>query len=372
MAKRFIVIGGGILGASTAYQLAKKGADVIMIDRNDEGQATDAAAGIVCPWLSQRRNKAWYQLAKGGASIYPQLIKELANDGEIETGYARVGAISIHTDEKKLVAMKERAIKRREDAPEIGDVTLLDTAQTKAMFPLLNDEFRSVYVSGAARVDGRALRNALIRGAQKHGASIVNGNASLVHKGPHIIGAMVNGDTIKADVVIATAGAWMDQLLQPLGIAFDVVPQRAQIMHLHLPYLDTSKWPVVIPPNNQYMLAYNDNRIVIGATHENDVGFDYRVTAGGLHEILTKAMEVAPGLATSTVLGTRIGFRPFTPGFLPVIGPLPGYDGLLLANGLGASGLTTGPFIGKQLAKLAFGEATEIDLADYDVAGALK
>lgn len=371
MAKKFIIVGGGILGASTAYQLARKGAEVIVVDRNEKGQATDAAAGIVCPWLSQRRNKSWYHLAKSGAKTYPQLIEQLAKDGETKTGYARVGAISIHTDEKKLLEMQNRAIKRRENAPEIGDITLLGTAQTKEMFPLLADGYQSVHVSGAARVDGRALRHALIRGAQNYGASFIAGDARLIHKGSQVVGVSVNGNIFEAETVITTSGAWMEHLLKPLGITFNVVPQRAQIMHLHLPEVDTSAWPVVIPPNSQYMLAYPDNRIVIGATHENNVGFDHRVTAAGLHEILTKAFEVAPGLASGTVLETRVGFRPFTPGFLPVIGALPGYSGLLLANGLGASGLTMGPFIGMQLAKLALGEELEIDLADYDVAGAL-
>ena len=67
--KSFIVVGAGILGASAAYHLAKKGADVTLIDRGERGRATDAAAGIVCPWLSQRRNQAWYKLAKGGAGV---------------------------------------------------------------------------------------------------------------------------------------------------------------------------------------------------------------------------------------------------------------------------------------------------------------
>lgn len=80
--KKVIVIGAGILGASTAYQLAKLGADVILVDRKDKGQATDAAAGIICPWLSQRRNQAWYQLAKAGARFYPGLIEELKSEGK--------------------------------------------------------------------------------------------------------------------------------------------------------------------------------------------------------------------------------------------------------------------------------------------------
>ncbi|WP_258168317.1 FAD-binding oxidoreductase, partial [Paenibacillus sp. AR247] len=94
--KKYIIIGSGILGASTSYQLAKMGADVLLIDRKDPGQATDAAAGIICPWLSQRRNQAWYQLAKAGAAFYPGLIKELEAEGETQTGYAKVGALSVH------------------------------------------------------------------------------------------------------------------------------------------------------------------------------------------------------------------------------------------------------------------------------------
>ncbi|MBP2076834.1 NAD(P)/FAD-dependent oxidoreductase [Oceanobacillus polygoni] len=372
MSKKCIIIGAGILGASTAYHLAKKGAKVVIIDRNDQGQATDAAAGIVCPWLSQRRNKAWYNLAKNGARMYHELINELLDDGEKDVGYAQVGVISLHTDEKKLLAMRDRAIKRRETAPEIGEITLLDSTQTKSMFPILSEEYSSVHVSGAARVDGRKLRDALLQAAKKHGAEFITGNASLMTEDVQITGISVDGKTIDGDCVIAATGAWMNELIQPLGVTFQVTPQRAQIMHLAVPDMDTSTWPVVMPPNNQYMLAFDDRRIVVGTTYEDDTGFDYRNTAGGMQEILNKAIEVAPGLRNSTVLETRIGFRPVTPGFLPVIGELPNFKGLLLANGLGSTGLTMGPYIGMQLANLALGEKLEIDLEDYAVAGAVQ
>lgn len=117
--KSYIVVGSGILGASTAYHLAKAGANVTIVDRQQLGQATDAGAGIVCPWLSQRRNKAWYKIVKGGARYYSSLIQQLEEDGETDTGYNRVGAISLHTDEKKLDQMEERAYKRREDAQRL-------------------------------------------------------------------------------------------------------------------------------------------------------------------------------------------------------------------------------------------------------------
>ena len=372
MARKYIIIGAGILGASTAYFLAKAGADVMILDRKDKGQATDAAAGIVCPWLSQRRNKAWYYLAKSGAGFYPQLIEELSKDGETETGYSRVGAISLHTDDSKLTAMRVRAMKRREEAPEIGEISLLSSEQTKTLFPLLKDGYGSVHVSGAARVDGRKLRDALMRGAKKHGATFISWDGSLVHEGSQIIGVKANGTAMKADTVIAANGAWMNELIKPLGIDFIIAPQRAQIMHIQVEGLDTSKLPVVMPPSNQYLLGFDDNRIVAGSTHEDGVGFDYRTTISGQHEILSKALEYAPGIGAGTLLETRVGFRPVAPGFLPVIGELPGFKNLLLANGLGASGITMGPFIGKQLANMAQGKRLDIDLAAYDIAGALK
>lgn len=370
--KTYIVVGAGILGASTAYHLAKAGVRVTLVDRQDLGQATDAAAGIVCPWLSQRRNKAWYQMAKGGARYYASLIEQLEANGEKDTGYKRVGAISLHTEEKKLDQMEERAYKRREDAPEIGEITRLSSDETKKLFPPLSEEYSAVHISGAARVNGRALRQALVNAAKKHGAVYIKGNASLVHENNRIIGIEVEGETLTADQVIVTAGAWANELLQPLGVNFLVTFQKAQIVHLHMPEINTESWPVVMPPNDQYILAFEDGRVVVGATHENDTGFDYRVTAGGLHEVFDKALSVAPGLSNSTMMETRVGYRPFTPGFLPVIGALPNFDGILVANGLGASGLTAGPFLGSELAKLALGEQTELDLSYYDVAGAIE
>ncbi len=371
--KKVIVIGSGILGASTAYHLAKMGANVIIVDRKDKGQATDAAAGIICPWLSQRRNQAWYQLAKAGASFYPGLIEELKSEGETETGYAQVGALSIHDDLEKIKKMEKRAHLRQADAPEIGEITRLNEKETHERFPLLVEGYHSVHISGAARIDGRALRDALVRSAQKNGAVLIQGNATLQYESDHVTGVVVGARSFSSDKVIVCAGAWANQLLLPLGIHFKVSYQKAQIMHLQVPNRqDTGTWPVIIPPSDQYLLAFDKQKMVIGATHENEIeGYDTRVTAGGMQEILNKGLELAPDLANSTFQEVRVGFRPFTPGFLPVIGAVPGWDGLIAANGLGASGLTMGPFIGNQLAKLALGMNLDIDINDYDIRKAI-
>lgn len=369
--KKVIVIGAGILGATTAYKLAKSGLEVTIIDRNEPGQATKTAAGIICPWLSQRRNKAWYHLAKGGARIYPDLITELEHDGELDTGYRKVGAISIHSDHEKLLAMEQRAIKRREDAPEIGDISLLNEQQSKELFPLLADGYQSVFVSGAARVDGCQLRTALLRGAKKFGAVLLDENAHLLTDGSTVIGVKTAKQQMEADLVIATNGAWMNELFKPLHISFKGTFQKGQLLHLSVANNASKQWPLVMPPTDQSIVPF-DSHVVIGATHENTDVFDNRVTAGGIYDILKKALPYAPELTKYTVKEMKVGFRPFTPGFLPVIGKISGLDGLLVANGLGASGLTTGPYLGIELAKLALNEKLTISLDDYDVHHAIE
>jgi D-amino-acid dehydrogenase len=365
--KKIVIVGAGIFGASCAYHLAKAGADVLVIDRGETGRSTDAAAGVLCPWLSQRRNKDWYLLAKLGTRYFPELVEELEKDGETDTGYRRVGVITLHRDRSKLEKMKERVLKRREDAPEMGEVRELAPDEAAEMFPLLSKDFYFLYVSGAARVNGSALREALLNAAKKHGAKTAIRSAELDFQGNTVTGVFASGEYYPADTVIVAAGAWTPELLWPLGIRMKVRGQKGQIVHLQLRNRETEDWPMLMLPESQYILPFDDGRILAGSTHEDDDAFDERVTAGGLHAILDKALSAAPGLAEGQFLEARFGFRPVAPDFMPAFGPVPGFDGLLVANGLGSSGLTVGPYLGLQVAKIALGEKCDVPLSPYDV-----
>ena len=101
------------------------------------------------------------------------------------------------------------------------------------------------------------------------------------------------------------------------------------------------------------------------ATRETGSGFDYRITPAGLAEILEQTLAVAPGLADGTYLETRVGFRPMGPDIRPLLGPVPGLDGLVIATGLGASGLTMGPLAGSLAAQVALGLPPAIDLEPF-------
>ena len=119
-------------------------------------------------------------------------------------------------------------------------------------------------------------------------------------------------------------------------------------------------------------MQVQDGRIVAGATHENNTGFDDKLTAGGIFHILEKTLDVAPGLAAAEFTGAATGFRPATLSALPFIGQVPGQAQLFAANALGASGLTAGPYLGMQLAKLTTGETTDLDIGLYDIKEAFE
>ncbi|MFD1018613.1 NAD(P)/FAD-dependent oxidoreductase [Thalassobacillus hwangdonensis] len=370
--KRIIVIGAGILGAATAYHLTERGASVTLIDRKDTGQATAAAAGIICPWLTNRRNTEWYKLVTEGAKYYPELMERLSEYGTMDPAYRQVGAINIFSKDKMLDKKYELALARQKDTPEMGKVTKLSESETKALFPPLKDGYSAVHISGGGRVDGASLRDTLIHAATSRGMTYKVGSASLIQEGNRITGVNDNQERMSADEVVVTGGVWAKEILKPLGIDFLLTSQKAQIVHLNIPDTDTSDWPVVMPPFGQYFLAFDGGKIVLGATAENHAGEDARVTMGGVHEVIDKALRVAPGFATTTYVGTKVGFRPFTPESLPAIGRLPGLDGLFIANGLGSSGLTSGPYIGKELAKLVMEEQAELDVKEYPVSSAIR
>lgn len=363
---RTIVVGAGVLGASTAYHLARDGAEVIVIDAARDGRATAAGAGIICPWVSGVDDPTFYALYAGGGRYYTDLVAALAELGESDLGYRRSGALVVSADSSELAFIERFALQRQTDAPEMGAISRLAPREARALFPPLRQDFGAVHVAGGARVDGRRLAASLLRAAQRHNATLHPGEATLRAVGRRVVGVTVSGETISADEVIVTAGVWAPELLHRLGIPLPIQPQRGQILHLRVAGYDTRDWPVILPPGSHYLLAFDDARVVVGATREPDAGFAYRVTAAGQAEVLAHALDVAPGLAAAELIETRVGFRPVGPEVRPLLGRVRGVDGLVIGNGLGAAGLTIGPLAGRLLAELALGQTTQMDLTAFD------
>jgi D-amino-acid dehydrogenase len=361
---RLVVVGSGIVGASCAFSASRLGAEVVLVDAALPGQATAAGAGIVCPWWSSPEDDpVWYAFACASARVYPRLVEELAELGETDVGYRQVGALVLVDSAEQQDKVRQLMLARRQAMPEVGEVAALSAAQARDLFPPLRGDRAAVLIGGGSRVDGRLLAGALRTAAARQGAVIAAGWAELVCRDGRAAGVMLDGEIIEADAVVAATGAWTTAFLEPAGVTVAVTPQRGQITHIGMEPADTSRWPVVLPgKTGHYLVAFDGSRVVAGATREPGAGFDYRVTPGGLSEVLREALAVAPGLAGGTYLETRVGFRPVSPDERPLLGPVSGVDGLVVATGLGHSGLTMGPYAGSLAAKIALGESADIDL----------
>jgi len=364
---RIVVLGAGIVGASAAYHLTRLGAEVFLVDRDVPGRATFAGAGIICPWLSQVRDPRYERLSFAAAKFYPELVTELAAGGETETEYKVVGGLVVGESARQLEAIARRLQEHLDrGVKEIGEVRLLSSGGPKERFRYLDSALAGVYLSGAARVSGEMFRAALCKAAIRADARRLLGTAVLEASGQTVVGVRVNGEYIPSDTVIIAAGAWSSELCRPLGIDLAVEPQRGQIVHLRVPETDTGTLPIILPAlSDYYLLGFPDSRIVIGATRETGSGFDFRVTAGGVTEVLQEGFRIAPELRQATLAEVRVGFRPVSKDGLPLLGRIPAVSGLVIATGLGPYGLTVGPYVGLLAAQLAVGKTPIQDISAF-------
>jgi D-amino-acid dehydrogenase len=362
-----IVIGAGIAGASAAFHLRELGVEVEIIDSNAPGRATLAGAGIICPWLSKNSDHDYQTLSFAAYRYYPNLISKLTALGETGIEYDLVGGLAVGESLDQLEPVVRRLQKHLADGvKEVGDIRLLDKGGPRELFPYLDPALAGVYLSGAIRLSGESIRNALLGAAAKAGAKRRSGTAVLERYGDSVVGVHLNGERIEADSVIVAGGAWSAGLCRPLGLNLDLQPQRGQILHLKVEETNTGALPVIVPVlNDYYLLAFADSRVVVGATRETGSGFDSRVTAGGVEEVLREGLKIAPDLRNATLIEVRVGLRPMTKDGLPLIGRPSQLGGLIIATGLGRYGLTVGPYAGRLAAQLAAGQSPDIDLSHY-------
>ena len=365
-----IVAGGGVVGATAAYLCARGGLRTLLLDRADTGRATDAGAGIIAPRTSTR-SEALFELGLRSGDFYPTLLGYLAEDGGGDTGYARCGDLRVAVTEDELepfgalIAILD-ARRARHGYPTADDVREIKPDEARALFPPLARPLRALHDRTAARVDGRLLNQALLKAAAGRKVTLVRAGADrLIVEDGRVAGVTAGADVHRAGSVIIAGGAWTPALAGPLGVAIAVAPQRGQIIHLQVAERATGDWPVVHAFHDHYIVSRAGGRVVAGATRETGSGFDPRVTAAGVHEVLGEALRVAPGLTGAGMLETRVGLRPLSADGLPILGPIPGVAGAYVATGHGPSGLTLGPYSAALISELVLGRAPALDLTPF-------
>ena len=363
------VVGGGLVGASLAYELVSRGADVLLLDGRHPGRATDAGAGILSPETTWHPDDGLFAFGCAAAVHYRALVDRLTAAGAEDTGYAPCGLLMVGIDPGEDDWFATRAELARRRSP--GLLRPLTAAQARDLFPPLGETRHALHNPAAARVDGRSMRAALLHAARAHGLRDLEANVSALRiEGGRVLGVVSDLGPVSGAAVAVAGGAWSSSFADQLGVRIPVAPVKGQIVHLALPPdrhhpVDTGGWPIVSPVLNHYLVAWPGGRVACGGTYEPAASFDTRPTVAGLAELLHAALVIAPGLADAVVADVRVGLRPVSEDHLPVLGPVPGWDNVHLLTGHGTEGLLLGPYSSALVARALTEASVPEDLAPF-------
>ncbi|MHC5373501.1 NAD(P)/FAD-dependent oxidoreductase [Enterococcus sp. LJL120] len=344
--KKIAVIGGGIIGLTLANYLDTTKFAVTVYDEG-LGQATKASAGIISPWLSKRRNQKWYALARDGAAFYQKLV----SDFKLEpTVYKKSGTLILRKSQD-VAELSELATERKKTAPAIGEIQLLTAEETAERNPLLKPQ-PSLLIDGGARLDGKACLQQLRKIAAAKGIQFIPEKATVQRKASAY--EVLSPQTGKKDFdfIAFTNGPHLPNSLEPLGYLAKVRPQKGQLLVFQTNFSTSGNWPVAMLDGESDLIPFENGKILVGATHENNQGFDLEATPAAFADLQRKTLPfLAEAALFSQPYHYRVGTRAYTEDFAPFFNCLPADPAIAVASGLGSSGLTTGPLIGFLLAK---------------------
>ncbi len=351
-----VVVGGGLVGSSVAYELVTAGAATVLVDRHDPGRATDAGAGILSPETSQDPDPDLFAFGMAAADHYLELVRRLAEDGATGSGFAVTGSLLVAERPGDDAVMEAAAALIRARRPaSVEEIAPSDAAR---WFPPLGTVRRALHNQAARRVDGRTFNGALRRAAVHRGLRVVDTGVTrleLDRATRAVTGVRTADGSVAAGAVVVCGGAWSAELAHSLAVHLPVQPLKGQIVHLRLPTADSRHWSIVQPVLGFYLVPWPEGRVACGGTMEAHAGFDHRPTADGIHQLLRECLRTAPGLADATVVDVRVGSRPVTPDGRPVLGEVAGWSNLFVATGHGTEGLLLGPLSGRLVAHRVLG-----------------
>jgi glycine oxidase len=319
-----VIVGGGIIGLTTGYFLAREGVRVRILDRGDFGrEASWAGAGILPPVDLATARTPYEQLRAHSIQLLTVLSRELREQVGVDNGYLRCGG---------LVISEEGGAAEEEWCPEGARCLSITRERLGALEPALSPRF----AHGFELPDVAQLRNprhlkALLAGCQRLGVALQPGCPihGFERSGGRISAVKSVGGTVPGGHFVIATGAWTDPLLEPLGWRPGIHPVRGQIA-----LLDTGR-PLlrrVLMWGERYLVPRPDGRVLVGSTQEY-VGFDKRTTATAISELLTVASALVPALGAAQVERCWAGLRPGSPDGLPYLGPVPGSENLVVAAG---------------------------------------
>ena len=369
-----IIVGGGVIGSSIAYHLAREGVSCILIEREGIGAgASSIAAGMLTPVAERLEAGPLYQLGLASLAAFPDTLQAVHEASGIDPEYITAGTLRLAFTEDEERELRGLIAKVR---PALeGD--WLTSEEVQSIEPRLTQDARgALFTPGERQVRAARLTLGFAQAAEAQtgrtrfllGQQVVG----LTYMGDRITGVrLADSSHVTADHVVLAAGPWSSVLIEDLpssqagmGVHLPVRPVRGQILSLHT-------MPRPLRTNvfygSGYLTPKVDGTVLVGATQE-EAGFDTRSTAQGASWLLSVAVQLLPELGDASVVGMSVGLRPGTPDGLPIMGSVPGYVGLTVATGHFRSGILLSPITGQLIAEHITTGQTGISLEPFSLA----
>jgi len=334
-----VVIGAGIVGCAVAYELARRGLRVRVIDRREVGQgATQASAGVLAPYIEAPDRRPLLDLTTRSLDLYDEFVAGIVEDSGAAVQYARTGTLEVAAGPHDMARLE--SIRAACEARGIG-AELLDAGAVRQVEPQLAPAVHGgLIVESHGFVGVSELTAALRRAAASHGVAFQTSAAvTRVARNGAAVRVETAGDALACEWAIMAAGSWAGHVEIEGAAPVPIRPVRGQLLHLGWPALALRR---VIWAPDCYLVPWNDGSVLAGATSE-EVGFDERATVAGVRELIDATRRVAPAVSKASFQEARVGLRPATPDELPVIGPSAAVPGLVYACGHFRNGILLAP-----------------------------
>ena len=366
------IVGAGIVGCATAYELTKRGVSVTLVDRGEVSSGT-TGLGEGNALCSDKDEGPELELAVAGMPLFDE-IEELVGD---PARIRRKGALIVHPDEATWAGEPARAERLRAAGV---NASLLSPDEVPELEPNLTGEIHgALYVPDDLQCDPRAIAEALAAWSEDHGAEIRTGTevtALEPGKGVHL----ADGTLLSAEQIVLAAGPWSAPLAATSGLPLPLEPRKGQLIRLRLPEPDPTFLRRKIV-DGSYLASVTstaadrqistvvettwDGHVIVGSTRER-CGFDPSVDDSLAQEVHTRATKLVPALDSLPRDSTWVGFRPWLPDGVPAIGPFRAAPGLWIGTGHEGAGIQLGPITGRLLAQAITGETPDLNLSPFD------
>jgi glycine oxidase len=356
-----LVLGGGIIGLSIAYELAKEAVDTLLLDTRSLGSgASGLPVGLVKLQFDTYRGEPFLSLGRASHNMFPALRSELKDQTGLDFKLEQCGLLQLALFENE-VARLQREVKEQERLGLLAEWLDHDVL-TRDLPGLTPDQFGGILFKEVSQLDSIVFLEAMATAARSRGTRIRenSGPMTVLRNRSRVLGVKLKDEEVTADKVVIAAGAWSAQIVEELGLTLRMTPMRGQLLIFGtgrpiIPYPIMTTHGYVIPKDG-YALA---------GTTDEPVGFDEGTTEEGKMTLRRKAGRLLPSLVESPILGMRAGLRPVTPDELPCLGLVPPYENVFLATGHYIYGILLAPITAKIMAALVKDRPVPLDVSPF-------